>query len=106
MWVPFVITPGITGALWMFAGGAWILLGQSRGHGVRCAKCGYDLRAVASDGTCCPECGSTEAPTSQHPPLVMIITSAPGGAAVIVGALMLGSAAMCCIAIRSGVFDV
>ncbi|MEO0483171.1 MAG: hypothetical protein AAF138_06065 [Planctomycetota bacterium] len=45
--------------------GRWVIGRVTRGIGVGCGVCGYDLRGVKGD--VCPECGSTNATSTSEP---------------------------------------
>lgn len=106
MWLPSVIVPGVTGVFWIIAGASWILLGQSRAHGVRCATCRYDLSGLKEADPRCPECGQTGVATREHPATVRLVTQLPGVVCLMVGVLMVGLALFFWAMINAGVFDV
>lgn len=106
MWVPTVVVPGVAGVFWIIAGGSWMLLGESRGHGTRCARCRYDLSGLQESDPRCPECGQRGVATARHPAAARWLTQLPGMVCLTLGVLILGLALFYGVLITAGTFDV
>jgi len=52
LWMPLVVSLGVTGAAWRLE-----VLARRRDRAGKCAACGYDRAGLKADAVC-PECGA------------------------------------------------